>query len=218
MFQQAQCTTALRERTSQRSLIINGRNVMPEKASPSANTVQARRLQHKTHPQNRHHPFRIEGMLLVKRRCELPSDAKAESYCSTHPSFLRLRPKATTCSCNSRPALTCSENQSPRSRSRSDRTASCVFIDPLSSTGRTSKRSNPRRRESAVCVCGSVRRTTSAVDTPPICGCWLKHGLIRSRDKVCNVEGSILETKTGSTHFSPDNLFGYTRTSLSFHH
>jgi hypothetical protein len=157
---------------------------MPQKALPNPNAIQARRLQPKLHAQSRNHPFRIDGLLLVKRRCELRSNPKAESYCSTHPSFLRLRPKATTCSCNSRPALTWSENQSRRSGSHSDRTVSCVFIDPLSSTVRTSKRSNPRRRESAVCVCDPVRSTTSGVDTPAICGCWLKPGLMRSRDRV----------------------------------
>src|SRR6266700_2148468 len=41
-------------------------------------------------------------------------------------------PSTQSKSTSHRPALTCSENQSRRSRSHSDRTVSCVFIDPLS--------------------------------------------------------------------------------------
>src|ERR1051325_2404631 len=130
MFQQAKCTTALRERMSQPSVTIHGRNLIPETASLSLNAIQTRWAYPKLDPQNRNHPFRLDGLLPVKRGCELRSNPKAESCCLTRRNWLRLRHKATTCSSNNRLALTCSGNRSLRSRRHSDHMASCASIAP----------------------------------------------------------------------------------------
>ncbi len=155
MFQQAQCTTALRERMLQPSLTMNGRHLMPGKASPSANTIQTRGLQLKTHPHNRN-PLRTDLLSLV-RKINLEGRGVTRTVRFRAYSSIRCR-----------------------------------------TTGRTLKRSNPRRRESAVCACDPVRRTTLAIDTRPTCDRWLKPGLTWSRDQVCGPKSLTRKLKSAA--------------------